>query len=466
MNVNINNINLNNLAMRKDLWPLNVTLEATAVLLLLIPPFFRIFLPQASATTLGMTIVALLLLFAASTRPSAKAEVYRGISSVPVILLCVFFILLLINSNIDLAAGTKMLWIIQFGGSLVAVCMLLTCSTGNWMGVAIRAIGVFGLFYSAATILFMLIPESYSAVYPYLQAKSVSPITGMGYRAGLTVHYSTNGIYTALGFLACSAMALSRKGKSWTLCACVCLLALILTTKRAHLAFGVAAFSAAYFAFNSQRKLGSFGRFILVATIALITLYVVSFFNDEVLAVIGRFQELADDDSLNGRSEFYDLCLSMWERSPLIGNGWGSYTLEFNNTAEGMFYISRGYSTMNAHNVYLQVLAEEGVIGFSLFIGAVAMGIICALRALMYLVATNDAGKANMREKKALLAGALSIQVFFAMYCLTGNPLYDAQMYVPWLLALGVSSVLSQGAFKKRGARTPLQQNTLEASSR
>ena len=443
-----------------------MTLEAMAVLLLLIPPFFRIFLPQASVITLGMTIVALLLLFAASSRPSSKADVYRDMSSVPTILLCIFFCFLLVNSNIDLARGTEPLWIIQFGGSLLAVYMLLTCSTECWMGVVIRAIGVFGLFYSAATIVFMLIPESYGVVYPYLQAKSVSPITGMGYRAGLTVHYSTNGIYTALGFLACSAVALSRKRRGWTLCACICLLALILTTKRAHLAFGVAAFSAAYFSFNSQRKLGSFGRFILVVAIAIIVLYIVSFFNSEVLAVVERFQELADDDSLNGRSGFYDLCLAMWGRSPLIGNGWGSYTVEFNNTAEGMFYISRGYSTMNAHNVYLQVLAEEGVIGLSLFIGAVAMGIICALRALMHLGVTDDADEANVRERRALLAGSLSIQVFFAMYCLTGNPLYDAQVYVPWLLALGVSSVLSQGVFSKRNVRAPLLHNSVNIYGR
>ena len=31
------------------------------------------------------------------------------------------------------------------------------------------------------------------------------------------------------------------------------------------------------------------------------------------------------------------------------------------------------------------------------------------------------------------------IQLFFAAYCITGNPLYDIQMYVPWLLSIAMA---------------------------
>lgn len=420
--------------------PLNIGLESIAVVMLLIPSFFRVFLPGANVVTLGLTILALLLLLAFASR---AYDMEVGSSSRCIIILAVFFCLVLVNANADLAAGSGYLWMVQFGGALIAIGLLLAGGSSRWVGTAFRVIGLFGLFYSVATIVFWIVPDLYSAVYPYLQSRSEATIAGMGYRAGLTTHYSTNGMYTVLGFLACSSIALSRKSRCWTVCACLCLFALVLTTKRAHLAFGVVAFTIAYFMLNSRRKLGTFGKLIAAASIALIILYIFSFFNDDILAVLERFQSMEDDDSFGGRSGFYDLCLSMWSESPLVGNGWGSYTLAFNKTAEGAWYVGNGFNSMDAHNVYLQILAEEGLAGFFLLVGAIGVGLVKTLRALLFLNAADEKG-GRWRGVRCLLAGSFSIQLFFAMYCLTGNPLYDAQMYIPWLISLGAAATLSR----------------------
>lgn len=423
-------------------------LSAVACVLLLVPPFFKLYLPSANYLTLGFIMVALLFLVAAASSTSCHSTRNRLDGHVtPLILLFVLMGVILVNNNRDLSAGEGLLWIAQFGGTLIAVGLLLLCPNDNWESTVFRAIALFGLFYAAATIIFWLIPNAYDVLYPYLQSKSAADITGAGYRAGLTTHYSTNGMYISLGFLASAFLALSRgkkKSAVWTVAAGLCLFALILTTKRAHLAFGSLAFAVSYLAFNSCRGLSSLGKFMLITATVLLLLYIVSFFNDDVLYVLERFAAMEDDDSFGGRREFYNLCLSMWEESPLFGCGWGSYTLRFNQTTLGIWYISQGFSSMDAHNVYLQLLAEEGVIGILPFVGALVGGILVTVKPLlrMNILAAEEGDCPDLDERRGLLAASLAVQLFFAMYCVTGNPLYDAQVFVPWLLALGVAMVL------------------------
>ena len=48
-------------------------------------------------------------------------------------------------------------------------------------------------------------------------------------------------------------------------------------------------------------------------------------------------------------------------------------------------------------------------------------------------------GHASDASIEGALSGSLAIQAFFIMYCLTGNPLYDMQVYIPYLVACGMS---------------------------
>lgn len=430
---------------------LGITVESIAVVILLIPPYFGIFIPYLSFVTAALMLVALLLLAASAAKERMYSRrLHGGICSISLVLLFMFFCFALINNNQSLAAGEGLLWMVQFGGALMAVSLLLICRSTKWCETALIAISLFGLFYSLATIFFWLFPDAYNNVYPYLQSKSSAIITGRGYRAGLTTHYSTNGIYLVLGFLASALLAFEgRMRKSWTIISAICLFALILSSKRAHLAFGFLSFTVAYFTYNSKRKLGTLSKFIVLISLLLLILYIVSFFNDGILVVIERFQMMEDDDSFGGREGFYRLCLGMWEESPLIGLGWGSYSLRFNQTLEGIRYASNGFSVMAAHNVYLQVLAEEGLIGASLFILSIASGLIITFRSILHLnKAVPSIGSIDSKEnyrRRALLAGSFAVQLFFAMYCITGNPLYDAQVYIPWLLALGIMIAMSKG---------------------
>ncbi|MFN7472615.1 MAG: O-antigen ligase family protein [Roseiflexaceae bacterium] len=59
------------------------------------------------------------------------------------------------------------------------------------------------------------------------------------------------------------------------------------------------------------------------------------------------------------RAMQFDAGVAMWKQSPILGIGPGSYTLAYPDVAYNGWWISRGH----AHNAYIQIAAEQGVIG-------------------------------------------------------------------------------------------------------
>ena len=117
---------------------------------------------------------------------------------------------------------------------------------------------------------------------------------------------------------------------------------------------------------------------------------------------------LARGDILNGRSELYKQAIGFFMDHPLIGIGAKNF---YKHNALGL----------DVHNVYLQLLAENGVIGFCLMIFAFAY----RLRIAYYC------SKANFDADLVLCLG---VQIFFLLYSLTGNALYDVNFFYVYLI--------------------------------
>jgi len=83
------------------------------------------------------------------------------------------------------------------------------------------------------------------------------------------------------------------------------------------------------------------------------------------------YQRLAEASTDHGAGR-YDIWLAGWEivkQSPAIGLGLDNFHVAYGKVA-GYAHVFHGYAR-NAHNTYLQVFAETGVIGFALFITAI-----------------------------------------------------------------------------------------------
>ena len=101
----------------------------------------------------------------------------------------------------------------------------------------------------------------------------------------------------------------------------------------------------------------------------LLLLLAASRFVPPLQLIISRFLELGKDNSTTSRIRMWKLALEMFARHPLIGNGWESFKFEY--YAKLSARTGSMYDYLDAHNVYLQVLAETGLLGFTLFIACI-----------------------------------------------------------------------------------------------
>ena len=78
-----------------------------------------------------------------------------------------------------------------------------------------------------------------------------------------------------------------------------------------------------------------------------------------------------------------------------------------------------GLSHSTAHNVYIQVLCEMGIIGFVLYTGAIILLLKYTIKALKYFSKTQE----YQYKYAAMLS--FCFQIFYLLYSLSGNCLYD-----------------------------------------
>ena len=94
----------------------------------------------------------------------------------------------------------------------------------------------------------------------------------------------------------------------------------------------------------------SFGNLVGIATAGAIVIGISSFMNlDELM--VGRFTTMEDDPSAQARLPLIEMGMRLLKTSLLFGTGLGQ----------------GGGLHLEAHNTYMQVLMETGVIGFTVF---------------------------------------------------------------------------------------------------
>jgi O-antigen ligase len=184
-------------------------------------------------------------------------------------------------------------------------------------------------------------------------------------------HMNAGNQYAIATFIALCFMLHARKRKlfSWTSLVMIGLLAgLILSGARtAYVAF------AATFLFQFARKRSHFRPLVKFAALALVP--VVWFLLSDP-AIFSRFASVANfrDRNVTTRFENYREAARDFVKSPLIGIGLGRYN-DTGKTYSGILhflYIATGGEVVNAdiqaHDSYLQFLAEGGVVGLFLML--------------------------------------------------------------------------------------------------
>lgn len=318
-------------------------------------------------------------------------------------------------------------YIIKYAlGVLLLYCFSQRKEAGLYL---VQGLAIIGLIFSVATFVFYFFPDIYlNSVVPYLAdyLKSTAVIMMRTNRyPGLTGHYSTNGTYLAIGFGAVISSILCGSGekKNRIRYFVVCLLvlgALLLIGKRAHLVFSIAAVFCVYWLCNDKDKINRFLKVIGVVIIAAIVFAIMVNQIPALSNTFNRFSETADSGNfLMSRGLFYAEAFAQFKKHIFLGCGWKQMVKLLEH---------------DVHNIYIQLLAETGLVGFSFYIILFISGLNMAVKLVKEISRTEVI---NVQERKLLIFAAYYM-FFFVLYGFTGNPLYDEQPFYLLMISYGV----------------------------
>ncbi|MCI8744013.1 MAG: O-antigen ligase family protein [Lachnospiraceae bacterium] len=350
--------------------------------------------------------------------------------------------------NQDLAQDTETRWILPMAGILM---LYILSNHNSWQYVFIKSVRFFTGIHAFFTIFFYVFKGLYLNHFVRFLPGAGEYLIGKfkdGCMPGITGHYSMNGIYLGIGFVffACELLADNktitnshyRKEAVKTL---FVLLALVLTSKRAHILFGMISCFVIYYVYHSDQKVRRWF-YIIGAGLGLGLLVIALLpFVPAISRMIHRFIYADGGEITNGRIWFWEFALEKFLESPIVGIGWGGF--------KHAYYQRIGtYSStsifVDTHNVYLQILCEQGLIGFLLFISGI----------MAVFMKTWNLLKSSRRKKmphiditaQKFLSVSLGIQAFFIMYCFTGNCLYDCEFFFVYIICCALPYEIGKSA--------------------
>lgn len=219
--------------------------------------------------------------------------------------------------------------------------------------------------------------------------------------------------------------------------------ALVLTGKRGTTLWCILAVAVVIF-IQSDRQFTAAWKIASLSAVILVILFLLSENVPQIEYMLNRFADMGSDRSSMERIAMWGLALRSFAKSPVFGIGFQNFRGLYSTSQAHLFATAidiQSYQRLDAHNVYLQVLCETGIIGLLLYSAALALLLICTLRLVKYY------SKREPYLKFGILF-SLCIQVFYLLYSLSGNCLYDLTFYF-YAFALTVTASLHAQKIKE-----------------
>lgn len=396
--------------------------------------------------SLGMVMAAALLCFMALQKGEDRYLLPKNFA-VRVLPWIAFMLLFVIPRNRLVEDGnywSTIRWILS-----VIMMILVAYKPLTYKGI-LGMIALYTGVHTAATWILYFRPSLYKGLFEFWGGWATGTDDYAVYKAGITGNYSRSSIAQIPGLFVLAAViivilfskeALTRLNTGRLIAAAAAFVlvsgALVLVAKRSGLLFGMAAILMGYMVYKYRRI--NAVRIAGIAVLMILVFLAASRFVPPLQVVLTRFMRLGKDSSTTNRFKMWRLALEMFARSPLIGNGWESFKFEYylriSNRTGGL------YDYLDAHNVFLQVLAETGLIGGTIFIACIGSAFMTAYR----LLQSRD--RIPMLFDRVAVVYSFMYQIYFILYCATGNCLYDIT-FMHYMLAVG----LMLGVYKKTAA--------------
>lgn len=295
------------------------------------------------------------------------------------------------------------------------------------------------------TLFFFLFPQYYHIIIDIYGSAPIGTSLGTaGYRAGISNHYSQNGIFISLFFMLIMVLIISgfsvnkkiRDNVKYIVIAGLAFAALLLTGKRGVLIFCICSIIFTYL-LCSRKKLGKLVKIFIIAIVAVGILQMLSEVIPEIGYTFERFQLVGEDTASQERFAMWELAIQKFKNHPIIGNGFWSFKDFYHDNLSQYYHSSvQGYDRLNAHNVYLQLLCENGIVGEVIYLSAVGLMLAKTIKLIRNMY------QFDSMELRFAALFSLCIQIFYCIYSVSGNCLYDVVFYF-YALAMAITLALS-----------------------
>ena len=297
-----------------------------------------------------------------------------------------------------------------------------------------KLIASFCVFFSVGCVLNMAFPDRFrSMTFSLFSQTDQNNLILLWERVGYTSYHtgftSQTGfaaffLVIGLGCVFCFRKSVFSKSAGWLFL--LLAVGLLLTGKRGPALFFVVALVAVYLTEGTfQKNLFRIVKILLI----LLAGYVFLFLMAKITHIQGieRIYETINQIILTGdledvgRKQLWDQAIVYFRQSPIFGIGWNNYK---------NLFIRR---STHVHCIYLQLLAETGVVGFTVFVSFFAFSLVRTVKRAL------KARRAERTLENCWYQYSLFIQVFFLLYGITGNPLYDSCEVILYMFAIGIS---------------------------
>lgn len=315
--------------------------------------------------------------------------------------------------------------------TILAIGALL-CVQGYFFQKGVKYLFYASVIHSVFTLFSYLLPNIFvNKILVFLPSEvSIESIRFLSKNlyAGITNQIGRNSFYLSIGIaiLYCHLLVFRKDTMLIKKIILIMLgLTLLLTGKRGSLVTTV--FSALFIVAVDAKFKGSSGTLKIIRNLIIITVFIVIIIYafPEAAAPFTRFLDRIGGDITSGRAGLYKNALEMFKEKPLLG--WGS----------GVF--SSFYGT-GVHSLYIQLLAENGLIGFVNFMVIIVVNVVITFKVLKVIYYSK---KYYYLE---YLLFSLYIQIFFVLYGFVGNPLNDGFVLIMYFIASSIPYTLSKNA--------------------
>lgn len=290
-----------------------------------------------------------------------------------------------------------------------------------------------GLFFSITIILQAMIPNVINSIRLNMLSYADYAISQRGYEntthylAGLAPNVAVAAFFVAMMTSQSVAKVLLKQQTSKNvIISAVGLLAILLTQKRSFAIGMILAVGIVVLLFN--RSLEKKIKYILIGTIiGGIALYCLYLYLPAMTILINRI--FHNDNALSGRELYYDQMKQWISEHIMIGKGIG--------TCNAVFGVG-------GHNCYLQLLAETGIIGCTIYAYLVIPYIYNTGKLLRKCWNDPVGIKENPKKAVCLLTTGIAITVIL-IYAFFGNPFYDYTFCLTFFMLLAVSTQMYEG---------------------